>query len=111
MITMTERWKALKSMPKYEVSNTGKIRMVWRKTPISLSKDSNGHLVFNVNIDGVQGSRRVARAVGEAFCPSYKPHLRPIYRDGDKTNCIPSNLKWVPQSKVTGHPYSRNPKP
>jgi hypothetical protein len=100
----------------YEVSSLGRIRCngsffeiqrtrrnFIKKTPA----DSNGHLTVQLSADGVPNNLRVARLVGQAFCREFRPWLRPLYLDGNKANCAASNLQWVPQSAVTGIPFSK----
>lgn len=105
---MKEIWKSIPSVPGYEISNRGQLRSgaLIRKA----SRDHTGSLVVTVRKDGYTTNVRIARLVGEVFCPSYHPSLRPVYRNGDRTDCRPCNLRWVPVSKVTGVPFSRNPK-
>lgn len=98
-------------MPRYEASNTGKVRLKWGKMEPTVFRDPGGTLTINTSQDGIHASRRVARLVGEAWCKNYRPYLRAFYKDGNRENCHPSNLKWVSPSKVTGIPFSRNPKP
>ena len=118
---MTERWKPVvinfshgfgrKVETPYEISCNGKLRHKFRRKNLKPNIDIHGSLTAQIKTsDGVPLTVRISRLVGQAFCPSFKPHLRPVYRDGDKTNCSASNLKWVAQSKVTGVPYSKNPK-
>lgn len=105
---MNETWKPIPSLPGYKISNTGRLKSgsLIRKP----SKDKNGSLVITVRKDGYSTNVRIARLVGEVFCRGYHPGLRPIYRNGDRSDCRPRNLKWVPPSQVTGIPYSKNPK-
>ena len=110
---MKERWKQIPGFPGREVSNLGRVRrMDSLKRPIYYRtyQDAYGHVKLQIRYQNTPNSLRLARLVGAAFCPSFKPELRQVYKDGDKTNCAASNLKWVSQSKVTGSPYSRNPK-
>lgn len=104
-----EKWRIVDSLPRYEASNLGNVRTRRGRKPLSVWKDANGSLSVNTCQNGIQASRRVARLVAEAWCPSFKPSLRAFYRDGDRSNCRPSNLKWVHPSVVTKAPFSRNP--
>ena len=106
----------------YEVSSLGRIRCKdtffgirrgpdnrnrIRKTP----PDLKGHLTVSLYTNGTPHTLRVARLVGKEFCHDFAPSRRPVYLDGDKSNCAASNLKWVPQKEITGLPFSKNPKP
>ncbi len=106
---MRELWKTTSISKRHEISNLGRVRMIRKgAAPIyrKISIGAKGKLRVQIDSDQCQ----VARLVGEAFCKSFKPELRPVYRDGNSLNCCASNLKWVSQSQVTGAPYSRNPK-
>lgn len=62
---------------------------------------ANGSLKVNLLTDkGYRSTFVVARIVGKAFCPDFKPWLRPVYRNGNRNDCRPSNLKWVPVADV-----------
>lgn len=105
---MPECWKNIASLPGYQISNLGRLRSgnLIRK----VSKDYTGSLTVTVKKGDYTTNVRIARLVGEAFCRRYDPSLRPIYRNGDRSDCRPRNLKWVPPSQVTGNPYSKNPR-
>lgn len=105
---MPEHWKSIPSLPGYQISNLGRLRSgsLIRK----VSKDHTGSLTVTVKKDGYNTNVRIARLVGEVFCRGFHPSLRPIHRNGDRSDCRPRNLKWVPPSKVTGNPYSKNPR-
>lgn len=108
-LAVTVKWAPVDSLPGVEISNTGilrKGRIVYR-----LYKDCMGALICAVRVAGIPNNVRIARLVGEAFCPDFEPSLRPIHRDGDRSNCHACNLRWVPQSMVTGVPYSKSPRP
>lgn len=108
---MIEAWRVVESIPRYEVSNLGRVRLRWERKLVKIQTDPRGILKVNTCYNGVQASRTIARLVGEAWCPRFKAELRALHKDGDRSNCSALNLKWVIQSKVTGLPFSRNPKP
>lgn len=107
---LIEKWRVVPSLPRYEASNLGNVRIRWKQQPLAVWRDPNGIKTVNTYMNGCGSNQRVARLVGEAWCRSFKPHLRTVYRDGDRENCRPSNLKWVSQSSITGKPFSKNPK-
>ena len=105
-----ETWKNVKYLDGYKISNHGRLRH--GDTILKPGKDINGTLtVTAIHKDGYRTHVRIARLVGEAFSSTYRPDLRPVYRNGDRSDCRPSNIQWVPIHKVTGAPYSRNSKP
>lgn len=69
----------------------------------------NGGLSYSLYDRNVKTSVRLARIVGEAFSREYAKDRYPAYVNGDKYDCRVENIKWVPRSKVCGHPYSVNP--
>jgi hypothetical protein len=108
--TTTEIWKNIPSTPGYQISNLGRLRTKGGSLR-KACKDQNGSLTVAIKIKNYQTTVRIARLVGEAFCRGYRPELRPIYRNGDRSDCRPCNLRWVPQSKVTAAPYTRTARP
>ena len=114
---MKEKWLPIPGHEPYEASNMGRIRRnIWARDnqcPQIMKTKTNKHGAVGVTLvtNGYTGTKYVARLVGATFMPDqFKTHLRAFYKDGDKTNCKPSNLKWVPRSQVTGAPYSKNKK-
>lgn len=99
--TPDEQWKPIPSLSGYEASNQGRVRKGEQICRTYL--DRSGGVVATINVNHTR-SCRIARAVGEAFCPDFKPHLRPKFIDGDKTNCRASNLKWVSIREVSVAP-------
>ena len=108
MTNRTERWKSIPVAPEFEVSSRGRIRSP--RGRILKTFMTGGGLNLTVKYDSYPTCIRVARAVGEAFCPDYQSDRYPAYRDKNRHNCKATNLKWVPRSAVTGDPYSKNPK-
>ena len=110
---MKEQWRTIPGFKWHEVSSHGRVRKqraLYNPFLYKLVADRNGHQCIQLSHDGVPERFRVSRLVGQAFCPDFSPELRPVYLDGDKTNCRADNLKWVSVSEVTSVPYSRNPK-
>lgn len=105
---MKEIWKIVPDLPDYRVSNLGRLRRGDRLC--SLSRDRSGAVVIAVEKNGYTTTLRIARLVGAAFCKNFRPELRAVYRNGNREDCRPRNLKWVRQSEVTGAPYSKNRK-
>lgn len=98
------------SYPGYFVTRDGVIYSKKIRRPIRQFKDTYGSLKVTVDCPDYKGSATVARMVGEVYCKGFDKKLRAFYKDGNKTNCRASNLKWVPMSQVVGIPYSKNPK-
>ena len=106
---MSEEWKELKEFPSYEVSNHGRFRR-WGKV-LPLAYHPSGAPIKSVQTKHYQTNVRIVRLVGAAFCADFRPELRPVYQDGNHSNCHYSNLSWVPVKDVTRAPYSKTPRP
>jgi hypothetical protein len=107
---MSEIWKPIPSLPNHKISSHGRLMSPFG-TIRKPSKDHTGSLTVTISRGTYTTNVRIARLVGEVFCKAYRPDRNPIYRNGDRSDCRPKNLKWVPQSKVTGAPYSKRPRP
>lgn len=80
---------------------------------ISYCKDPNGKVLKpHLNLNGyltveLRGKEvKLHQLVANAFVPGKKEDLVPNHKDGDKTNCLPSNLEWVTKSENTLHAYA-----
>lgn len=62
----------------------------------------NGYLT--VNLRGKQV--KLHQLVANAFVPGKKEGLVINHKDGNKLNCLPSNLEWVTQSENMLHAYA-----
>lgn len=93
---MKERWKSIPSLPPYEASSAGRIRL--GSVVLQPRPDRRGHLVLSVKIRDYYSTRRVARMVGEAFGVldvSKGQWLKVVHQDGDLLNCCPANLACI----------------
>lgn len=97
------RWKTILETELIEVSDTGIVRHSITKKPYRTWPCPRGHQCLTVFVSGVKTSFRVHRLVGQAFCPDYRPHLRPRYRDGSK-NPLAANLEWVTVATISFKP-------
>lgn len=97
------------SFPGYYVSRDGVITNR-RGRVLRQFADSYGNLKVTVDCPDYKGSATVARMVGEVYCRTFLKKLRACYVDGDRANCHADNLRWVPVSKVSKAPFTKNPK-
>ena len=104
----TERWKSIEDHPDYYISSFGRIKN--KHGRILKTFLITGGLSVAICENNEKTTLRIAREVGKAFSRSFRDGLVPTYRDGDRTNCSTVNLKWVLRSKITGVPYSVNPR-
>lgn len=99
---LIERWNDVKDNPKYEVSNTGRVRN--KKTERILSQSlnrPNGYL--RVGIDGKH--YYVHRLVADSFYDGDHTNMDVNHRDGNRTNNELSNLEWVTRKYNIDHAY------
>jgi NUMOD4 motif len=105
---MKERWKPIPNHETYEISNLGNVRNK-RGRLLNLYFTAGG-LFLTICEQNARTTLRVSRLVGQAFSRGWRDGLVATYRDGDRRNCSVGNLKFVPRSRVTGKPYSVNPR-
>ena len=100
-----EVWKTTIEDEYYEVSNYGRVRHDGRILSGSIHDD--GYVY--VNIRGKQYPKH--RVVAEVFVlnPDNKPFVN--HKDGNKQNCLSSNLEWCTQSENAKHAHDNNLQP
>lgn len=104
-ILTQEFWRAVLSLPGYEVSTYGRIR--WSGEAVEPYQDASGAVVFNAKLAGKYTTRRVARVVAEAFCRQFRHEFVVQHIDGNKLNCAAANLKCVVRKKKAAIKKSR----
>lgn len=99
------RWRTVPDWPKYEVSDTGRVRNRRRGT-VRKPAISDGYAVVTFTRQGRKRRLRVHRLVAEAFIPN--PHGKPQvnHRDGDRANNRVSNLEWCTASENHRHKFA-----
>ena len=99
---MKERWLAIPNHPKYEVSNTGRVRSRVRRYKGSphimaqtLDKSGYPSVVLQSLVHKYGTCRRTVHSlVLSAFLGLRPDGMQASHLDGDKCNNIPSNLVW-----------------
>lgn len=97
---MTEQWREIAAQPNYEVSDLGNVRNKKTGRILQPSLNQHGHAKVNLPTDeGKTKTRQVNHIVAEAFLPEpeRKDFISVIHLDGDKTNCVATNLAWRPR--------------
>ena len=100
---MIEKWKAVDSHPKYEVSSMGKVRNSRTGNILTPYDDGSGYL--RVKLDG--DNCRLHILVAVAFVPNPEPDTKTIvnHKKGKKHDCRASQLEWVTQSENIQHAW------
>lgn len=113
---MNEVWKPIPFAEGYEVSNTGRIRSLPRKTvykdgriafhqarELKPSRTKKGYLRAEPTVNGKKVMCQMHRAVAIAFIPNpeNKPQVNHI--DGNKENNHVDNLEWATQEENYKH--------
>lgn len=91
-------WREVSGWPKYEVSNTGEVRIAATQSPVAQWNHKAKGGVYKRSTLRAQGKRknfRVHRLVAIAFLPNPN-NLREVdHKDDDTFNNNVSNLEWV----------------
>ncbi|MBR4153376.1 MAG: HNH endonuclease [Selenomonadaceae bacterium] len=103
-----EIWKPIAGYEQlYHVSNFGRIKSFWGKTPRILKPELTGvYLSVQLHIGGKKKHFRVHMLVAKAFIPN--PDNKPFtnHRDGQKFNNYVENFEWVTVSENIQHAYN-----
>ena len=118
---MIEEWKPVVGYEGvYEVSNTGKVKVLERRTPyksgptvairpekiLSLSTDKDGYKIVTLTKQGNSTTKKVHRLVAEAFIdnPLLLPQVNHI--NGIKSDNSAGNLEWCSARDNIRHKFS-----
>ena len=91
-------WRLPASLPGYYVSRKGLLFHGLKQ--VTVRPDNRGCAVATAFIRHCPGTVRIARLVGECFCPGFHPDKRAKYLNGNGMDCRPENLEWVSRSEV-----------
>lgn len=102
-----ELWLPCKSFPNLEVSNQGRVRVLYSTKRANIGRllnqrdDKDGYKIIAVN----RTTARVHRLVAEAFTPNPNSNEVAHHKDNIKHNNDASNLEWTTVSFNTKHAY------
>lgn len=113
---MSETWKAIPGYEgRYEVSDAGRVRSLdhrvrvvcrgvetTRMSPGRVLKPGRcrGYLIVNLSGAGTMGLHIL---VARAFCEGESDGREVNHKDGNKHNCLASNLEWVTKARNMEH--------
>jgi hypothetical protein len=92
-----EEWKTLERIPKYEVSNYGKIRST-KNEKVKLLKvcvNNWGYELVCLSDGKKRYTSYIHRLVAEVFIPTTNKALVVNHKDKNKKNNIVNNLEWT----------------
>ena len=100
---MEEIWKIVTDLPRYEISNFGRIRNRYTLRVLKTNISKLGYEQLTITYNKVKHFRSIHRIVAEAFIPNpdNKPEVNHI--DEDKTNNSVTNLEWVTRKENINH--------
>ena len=109
---MHEEWKPINGFEGlYEISSYGRVKS-FKVYPsgkiLKPSPDLNGYLRLSLVKEGKNKYVNVHRLVAEAFLPRISGKTCVNHIDGNKTNNLVSNLRWVTNKENTNNPITIN---
>lgn len=98
---MDETWKTIKSFPRYEVSDQGRVRNI--ETGYILKPNMNQrYLYVDLYRNGVAHSKHIHRLVAETFL-GYQEGKIVNHKNGNKHDNRVENLEWCTSKENTRH--------
>lgn len=101
-----EVWKDIKGFEKYEISNLGRVRRLYKqgykyRKPVS----QNGYNHVTLSKNGAWSKFQIHRLVAELFIPNPKNKPCVNHKNGIKTDNKVENLEWCTHSENEQHSY------
>ena len=100
---MEEIWKTIPDLPRYAISNKGRLRNTNTGRLLKTRVSRLGYEEVTISYNKVDYFRSIHRLVAEAFIPNpeNKPQVNHI--DEDKSNNMVSNLEWMTATENNNH--------
>ena len=62
-----EQWKMIDENNKYEISNIGRLRNIKTQRILKLGKNTDGYIIYPINVNSKMKSFLISRLVGKYF--------------------------------------------
>lgn len=100
---MEEIWKVVEDLPRYEISNHGRLRNKETGRVLKTHVSKLGYEEINIRFNNTLHFRSIHRLVAKAFIqnPENKPEVNHI--DENKLNNTVENLEWVTRKENLNH--------
>lgn len=105
-----DSWKQYKKIPRYEVSEDGKIRNSKTGRILKTAIDDKGYKKVSLHENGRQHTVKVGRMVADTYYDGYDNGLDVTYKDGDRSNCHYTNLEYKTRSANLRRTYENGRK-
>ena len=100
-----ESWKNVPGLEKeYSISSYGRIKSIKRNKIKHQHLNADGYLIVTLCRNGKYIYKATHRIVAEAFIPHTDKQTEVDHIDGDRTNNIVSNLRWVTHKQNMNNP-------
>lgn len=94
----------------YSVTSRGRVFTHKRHIFLKQGCDRNGYAYVRLyDKKGIPTQKNLGRLVGEIFLPVHSETLNTLlYKDHDRTNCDPDNLRWVTRTYANRYHEQQN---
>jgi len=103
---LEEEWRSLPGLPRYSVSDFGRIYDHRFEKLLRISQDRKGYCRVDIYIYGVRTRSSLHRLIAFAFLGTDTEFLEVNHDDGDKTYNHISNLNLMTRSENMKHAYA-----
>lgn len=100
-MSLTEIWKPTHVTDKYSVSNLGRVRNNRTGRILKPQNNSRGYKKVTISLDGELKQYTVHKLVAMAFCLKEENKTEVDHIDGNKSNNVTENLRWVTRAENT----------